>query len=138
MPSVQTMLRMTYMPPEIPMPAISAPIRKKGENMRSVETVSCSGSPTSDGTAGYPTSIHCEKGSIAPCADIYAILKTITTTSGMQNSTIKRLTMTSFENLPLNISQKSAQRLVGSVLLAYSSSRSLPSSILAIKPFFSP
>ena len=55
-----------------------------------------------------------------------------------KNKSMSRLTMTNLENLPLKISQKSAQRLEGRVLLAYSSSRSLPSSIRAIKPFFSP
>ena len=52
MPSVQTMLRMTYMPPEMPMPAMSAPSRINGANMRLVDTATCSGTPTSEGTAG--------------------------------------------------------------------------------------
>ena len=54
----------------------------------------------------------------------------------MKKRIVKRLTLKIFPKFPLKISQKRDQRLVGKVLLAYSSLLSLPSSIRAISPFF--
>ena len=49
---------------------------------------------------------------------------------------VNKFTLTIFPKLPLKISQNSCQRLVGNVLLAYSSLFSLPLSNLVIRPFF--
>ena len=69
-------------------------------------------------------------------ASIINELIIITASNGTKKIKIKKLALTILLKFPLNISQNSCQRLVGNVLLAYSSLRSFPSSIRVINPFF--